>query len=85
MIVTFECPYCGELISDADDLEFIRSNKICSVCEAGLDDVELDELLPEEGDDPIVTDEDDEYGDDEEESVEMDMDGDFSDDLDDGD
>lgn len=72
MPFTFECPYCGELIADLDDLEYIRSHKLCPECDATFEDDDLEDLLPE---DEIIGDEDDD----------LQYDGEDDDDIDDPD
>ena len=59
MPFSFECPYCGELISGLEDLEYIRAYKLCPECETTFDDDELEEWLPDED---LLEDEDVEYG-----------------------
>lgn len=83
MPFTFECPYCGELIASPDDLEYIRSHRLCPECDASFEDDDLEDLLPED-DELIAEDEDElEYDDtdDDEPDTEPvdDDDGDFDD------
>jgi clumping factor B len=87
MPFSFECPYCGEVISESDDLEYILLHKLCPECEASFDDDELEELLPEED----LIDDNGEYGygegddDDDEDSSDADLDDGLVDDVDEDD
>ncbi len=82
MPTKFECPYCGEMLSTAEDLEFLRTNRTCPECEAGLDDEDLDVLLSEEDDDYLEEDEEAEYEEDEAvEAVDDDLESGFDDDM----
>jgi len=88
MPFSFECPYCGEVISESDDLEYILLHKLCPECEASFDDDELEELLPEED----LIDDNGDYGygegdddDDDEDSSDADLDDGLVDDVDEDD
>lgn len=55
MAVKFECPYCGESFTESDDIDYIRSYKVCPECDATFDEDELDELLPAEDEEEAET------------------------------
>ena len=83
--IRFECPYCGDAFSDADDLDYIRSYKACPSCEASFDDDDLEDLdLDGDGDDDADGEEMGE-GFDGEDMIRSDDEDDDSDDYDDGD
>ena len=86
MPVRFECPYCGSMLSDSDDIEFLRSHRTCPECEAAFDEEELEDLLPEEGEDGEEYEEEepaDDLSDDQDDSYDDDSDYDEMDDEDD--